>query len=159
MYQMSGLTPLVPGEDFRLAMLWQLRKLAESEDAWRTQGTEFLSSVWPRTKRAKSGRVSARIAELAISVPSIFPAVIEAAIPLIEKSDDEHLWLHGLTDKSGVVERYPEETLALLYQLLPPTVSRWPYKIEEVLDRLAQALPTLKRDRRWVELKRRWNAR
>ena len=146
-------------EDFRLAMLWQFEKLAESEDAWRTQAVEFLSNVWPRTKRSKSGRVSARIAELAISMPSIFPAIVSAAVPLIEKSQGEYLLLHGLTEKGGVVERFPEETLDLLHHLLPPTIDKWPYKIEEVLDRLAEALPSLKTDRRWVEIKRQWDAR
>jgi hypothetical protein len=146
-------------EDFRLAMLWQFERLAESDDAWRDLVVEFLSSVWPRTRRSKSGRISARIAKLAISVPSIFPAVVAAAVPLIEKSNDEYLLLHGLTEKGGVVEQYPEETLNLLYHLLPADIGRWPHKIEEVLDRLAQALPTLKSDRRWVELKRQWDAR
>lgn len=146
-------------EDFRLAMLWQFEKLAESEDAWRTQVVEFLSSVWPRTKRSKSGRVSARIAELAISVPSNFPAAVSAAVPLIERGNDEYLLLHGLTDNGGVVERYPEETLNLLYHLLPANIGRWPHKIEEILDRLAKALPAIKSDRRWVELKRQWDAR
>ena len=146
-------------EEFRLAMLWQFERLAESEDAWRAQVVEFLSGVWPRTKRSKSGRVSARIAELAISVPSIFPAVVSVAVPLIEKSNDEYLLLHGLTDIGGVAEQFPEETLELLYHLLPADVGRWPYKIEEVLDRLAQALPTMNSDRRWVELKRQWDSR
>lgn len=146
-------------EDFRLAMLWQFKALAESEDAWRTQVVEFLSSVWPRTKRSRSGRVSAMIAELAISTPSIFPAVVSAAVPLIEKSNDDYLLLSGLTDQASVVERYPEETLNLLYHLLPADISRWPYKVEEILDRLADALPRLKSDRRWVEIKRQWDAR
>jgi hypothetical protein len=57
------------------------------------------------------------------------------------------------------VQRYPEKVLALLFAILPETVSGWPYVIENVLDQIAEVESSLLKDDRLIELKRRWNAR
>jgi hypothetical protein len=77
---------------------------------------------------------------------------------LVTKIDDEaRQYLTGLEDE--LVDQYPEKTLALLSSILPEDATAWPYGIETALERIADADPSLLRDRRLVELKRRWNAR
>jgi NAD-dependent SIR2 family protein deacetylase len=146
-------------EEFRLHTLWQLERWCQSEESWRKQLINFLRDVWPRSRKAKSPKVSSRLCELALSSGLMFPEVVDAVLPLVEKTDGEHLLLHDLTTEKGVVEQFPERTLALLYAVLPSDTSRWPYRIEEVLDRIGVASTGLVIDRRLVELKRMWSAR
>jgi hypothetical protein len=81
-------------------------------------------------------------------------------MPLVTKSDREHLWLPDLRKSEGnVVDKYPDKMLALLSAVLPENVAVWPYDIENALERIGISDPSLLKDPRLVELKRRWNAR
>jgi hypothetical protein len=146
-------------EEFRLHTLWQLERWCDAEESWRKQLVTFLQDVWPRNRKAKSPKVSSRLCELALSSGSMFSEVVDRVLPLVEKTAGEHLLLHGLTEEKGVVEQFPERTLALLYAVLPSDTSRWPYRIEEVLNRIGLASAALLTDHRLVELKRMWSAR
>ena len=61
--------------------------------------------------------------------------------------------------KDSLVDRYPAKMLELFCAILPDQVTSWPYGIEAVIDRLAEADAKLKKDERWVSLKRRWDSR
>jgi hypothetical protein len=146
-------------EEFRMRVLWQLERLSASEEHWSEQVETFLRDVWPRQIRAKSPTTSARLCELALSNPARFPAIVEAALPLLTTTDGEHLLLQDLSGKDRIVERYPEHALALLYAVLPAEIGTWPFGIAEALDRIASADTALEKDPRLMELRRRWNAR
>lgn len=146
-------------EAFRLHILWQLERWSEGEKHWSEQVGKFLSNVWPRQKNAKSPKISVRLCELALSNPAIFPEIVDIVLPLLTKADGENLLLQDLSSKDSVVEKYPENTLALLFAVLPDDISAWPYQIDEVLERIGAANLGLLNDRRLLELRRRWNAR
>jgi hypothetical protein len=146
-------------ESFRLHILWQLERWSESDKHWLEQVGTFLGNVWPRQKKAKSPKISARLCELALSNPTIFQDVVDVVLPLLTKADGEYLLLHDLSSKDGVVEKYPESTLALLHAVLPENTSTWPYKIDEVLGRIVATDAALLKDPRLMELKGLWNAR
>jgi hypothetical protein len=71
--------------------------------------------------------------------------------------EDTHYDLMSLEE--NVVDQYPEKTLTVLWAILPEDVTVWPYSMEETLQRIGNADPSLLKDHRLVELKRRWNAR
>lgn len=146
-------------EEFRLHTLWQLERWCEKEEGWRKQLISFLRDVWPRSRKAKSPKVSSRLCELALSSGPMFAEVVNIVLLLVEKTDGEHVLLHDLTKENGVIEQFPERSLALLHAVLPSDTSRWPYRIEETLNRIGIASPALQSDRRLVELKRMWSAR
>jgi len=149
--------------DFRVQILWHLEEWSskEREESWEENLPIFLKEVWPRHMKAKSTKISAKLCDLAFSNEATFPSVVDAILPLVTKVDDKiHFMLHNLTSSANtIVEKYPEKTLALLYAVLSENVSAWPYGIEETLERIGVSDPSLLRDNRLVELKRRWNAR
>ncbi|MGH8059989.1 MAG: hypothetical protein ACREOH_22590, partial [Candidatus Entotheonellia bacterium] len=151
-------------DDFRSRTLWQLRqwssKTQEGEESWREKVPVFLTTVWPRHIKAKSPRITARLLDLAFSDATSFPEIADIIMPLVTKSDREHLWLPSLRESKGnVVDQYPDKVLGLLSAVLPENVAVWPYDIENTLERIWIADPSLLKDPRLIELKRRWNAR
>jgi hypothetical protein len=156
---------LVTADDnFRSRTLWQLQRWFSQregdEGLWRTKAPVFLTEVWPRHIKAKSPRITASLLDLAFSNASTFPEIADIIMPLVTKSDREHLWLPDLMGAEGnVVNNHPDKLLALLYAVLPENVDVWPYGIEDILERIDVVAPSLVKDPRLVELKRRWNAR
>jgi hypothetical protein len=151
-------------DDFRSRTLWQLERWSsereEGDGNWRAKVPVFLTEVWPRQIKAKSPRITARLCDLAFSNAAAFPEIADIIMPLVTKSDREHLWLgHLMESESNVIDKFPEKMLALLSAVLPENVEVWPYDIEGVLERIGIADPSLLKDPRLVELKRRWNAR
>jgi hypothetical protein len=151
-------------DDFRSRTLWQLQqwssKRQEGEESWGEKVPVFLAEVWPRHIKAKSPRITATLLDLAFSDATTFPEIADIIMPLVTKSDREHLWLPDLRKSEGnVVDKYPDKMLALLSAVLPENVAVWPYDIENALERIGISDPSLLKDPRLVELKRRWNAR
>ena len=151
-------------DDFRSRTLWQLQRWSSKrqagEESWGEKVPVFLTKVWPRQIKAKSPRITARLLDVALSNATTFPEIADFIIPLVTKSDREHLWLPDLKESAGnMVDKYPDKMLALLSAVLPENVAVWPYDIEDVLKRIGIADPSLRKDPRLIELKRRWNAR
>jgi hypothetical protein len=151
-------------DDFRSRTLWQLERWSseheERDDNWRAKVPVFLTEVWPRHIKAKSPRITARLLDLAFSDVTTFLQIADIILPLVTESDGEHLSLPDLGESEGnVVDKYPDKMLALLSAVLPEDVGVWPYNIENIIERIGIADPSLVKDPRLVELKRRWNAR
>jgi SIR2-like domain len=151
-------------DDFRLEILRQLEgwssKREEEDDNWARQLPLFLTDVWPRQKSVKSPRISAGLCDLAFLDANTFPARVDNILNLVTKVDAEYFGLnHLIVDDSSLVNQHPEKTLELLWAILPENAAVWPPAAEEVFERLGKAGPSLLKDSRLVELKRRWNAR
>ncbi len=151
-------------DDFRLEILQQLESLSsereEKDGNWARQLPLFLADVWPRQKSVKSPRISAALCDLAFLDANTFPARVDNILNLVTNVDAEYFGLnHLIVDDSSLVNQHPEKTLELLWVVLPENAAVWPPAAEEVLERLGKADPSLLKDSRLVELKRRWNAR
>jgi hypothetical protein len=152
------------GDEFRAQAVWYLQRWIASEQQedgdWVQLLPELLRDVWPRHKSAKSPRTSARLCDLAFSNLQMFPRIAEIVTELVSRVSDQHLLLsHLQDDNSAIVSSYPKQTLSLLSAILPDDVSKWPYGIEKILSRLAQADPSLLKDDRLIELNAKWNSR
>jgi hypothetical protein len=151
-------------DDFRSRTQWQLQrwssKRQEGNESWGEKVPVFLTEVWPRHVKAKSPRITARLLDLAFSDVTTFLKIADIIMPLVTKSDREHLWLPDLRGAEGnVTVKYPDKMLALLSAVLPEDVAVWPYDIEGALEQIETADPSLLKDPRSVGLKRLWNAR
>jgi hypothetical protein len=148
-------------DDFRSHIIWQLQTWSTSKETrqnWSRQVEVFFAEVWPRQKSAKTSRITVRLCELVLSDRDIFSERTELVLPFLTKIDHEvRQYITGLDDE--LVDLYPEKTLALLWAILPEEAAVWPYGAEMVLERIAAADPSLRRDPRLFELNRRWNAR
>lgn len=148
-------------DEIRTQTLWQAERWAsENRKKWATLLIDLLRNVWPRHLAAKSGIVSARLCDIAFSDAEHFAELSAIILPLLTKADSDRLSLPELRRSGdGIVDKHPHETLALLHAVLPENVSAWPYGIDEILVRLAEADATLRQDERLIELRRRWDSR
>ncbi|MFK0684332.1 SIR2 family protein [Ochrobactrum sp. BD67] len=149
---------------FRSRVLWQVQRWSNeknenSNERWKGQLPELLQ-IWPRQLSARSPNTSARLCELAFSSGDQFAVMAALVLPLLRKIERDHLMLPELL-RSGdnIVDRHPEQALALLYAALPDNALSWPYGMESILQRIGEADSALNTDERLISLKRRWDAR
>ncbi len=151
-------------DEFRTRLLWQINhwiseKADVSEPSWKGQLLAFLK-VWPRQLSVKSANVSARLCELAFASAEQFPDVVELVTPLVTTIERDHLFLPELRGSGeNIVDRFPESVLSLLDKVLPDNALAWPYGIDTILNRLADAETSLRADARLIRLMTRWDAR
>ena len=148
------------GDDFRAQALWYLGRWIKGTDrrsqAWARLLPDFFRDVWPRHKAAKTPKTSARLCDLAFSDTDIFSRIADVVTDLEAQVSDQHLVLTNLQDEgSAIVKKYPKQALALLFSVLPEAVTRWPYGLEGILDRLQQADPSLAKNEQMIELRRK----
>lgn len=152
-------------DDFRSQILWQAENWAgkartDSESPWADQLVVLLKEVWPRQLAAKSAKISSRMCDIAFADKERFPQLVEVVLPLVTKIDQDHLMIPNLRkSKDNIVDQFPEETLTLLYAVLPDNARAWPYGIEDTLQRIGDANKSLNTDGRLITLRRRWESR
>ncbi len=148
-------------DDFRSQALWQVERWSsvdeEKNGKWAKQTPIFLTKVWPRQRSAKSPRITAALCDLALSDVAAFQERVDLILPLVTNLDHQYVGLHQLEDE--ITDQCPEKVLALLSAVLPENAGMWPYGSGDLLERIGNADPSLLKDPRLVELKRRWNAR
>ena len=155
------------GDRFRARILWQLEHWSTGQDKdnvrWIAMLPGFLSNVWPIQKAAKTASASASLVTLAFSNAAHFLRVSAAILPHLIKIDRDHrlsLDFRQPNDKTGnIVDRYPERALSILWAVLPDDLDGWPNEMDATLDRIGNADLTLKKDKRLIELRRKWNSR
>jgi SIR2-like domain len=149
-------------DDFRGQIIRHLERWSSGRenDDWRNKLPIFFAEVWPRHKKARSPRISAKLCDLVFSDDAIFSIVADTILPLLTRVETDGFFLPHLRDtKSEIIEKFPEKMLALLWAVLPENATKWPYRIGDVLPKIEEALPSLQKDSRLIELNRRWNAR
>jgi len=87
---------------------------------------------------------------------NLFPRIADIVTDLVARVSDQHLILANLQEEDSVLMKtHPKQVLALLSAILPAEISKWPYGMEGILDRLQQADASLLKDDRMIDLKRR----
>jgi hypothetical protein len=143
-------------DDFRTQLIWHLKNWTnEAKSDWAEDAAFLLKKVWPKQIAAKTPRVSARLAELAFAQGDRFPLFVDYVLPLVVPIDQDHINIPmERNDKEHLVEKHPEQTLALLDAILADNARQWPYGVSEFLDRIAKASPVLLTDSRLIKLNR-----
>ncbi|MEQ9846626.1 SIR2 family protein [Pectobacterium brasiliense] len=155
---------LTVDDEFRAQVLWQAQRWSneknkDSHKRWEGLLSELLQ-IWPRQLSARSPNTSARLCELAFSSGEQFPTLAALVLPLLSKIERDHLMLPELRRSEGnIIDQYPEQTLALLYTVLPDNALAWPYRMESILQKIGESDSSLNSDERLISLKRRWDAR
>ncbi|NOX95819.1 MAG: hypothetical protein GXP04_12220 [Alphaproteobacteria bacterium] len=146
-------------EEFRNHILWQLERWSSDQDTnWPEKIVEFLTDVWPKQKKARTPRVSARLCDLAFSQKRLFPEIAKLVAELVEGVENEHLYLPSIRDKEGAnVRTHPKSTLDLLFAILPEDAARWPYGAAEIVRKLKDPEFGMDTDPKLIELLHRLN--
>lgn len=132
-----------------------VKKLGDQpvEKNWRDIIGPLHDAVWPRERRFLEPSLSQHFAALAVGAGDAFPEALEQLQPYLVPL--ARLGSIYEIDKSEAPDKFPSETLKLLWILCGPKSDREFYKMPEILDRLVEADPLIETDRRfqWLEQK------
>ncbi|MBB3772005.1 hypothetical protein FHS55_002614 [Angulomicrobium tetraedrale] len=144
-------------DDLRGQILWHLEHwLADAKARWRARLMPFLTDVWPNHRSVRTPEMSTRLINLALASGDLFPQVVHVVLPRLVPVRGG--MLRGSKLRSEAENHpaliYPSAMLNLLWAILAEDTTLWPYKIEEIIDVLAEA-PETRADPRLSELRRR----
>lgn len=119
--------------------------------AWSTSIGPLLAKVWPRERALREKKLTRHFFALAVNSADAFPQALEQLLPYLTRLEG-----HGglyVIEKSTSPERFPHETLTLLWQLLGPGTSNNLYGVPKILERMIASDPSIELDRRlqWLD--------
>ena len=144
-------------DDLRGQVLWHIEHWsADTQGTWRGRLVPFLSDVWPNHRAVRTPEMSSRLVDLALASGDLFTEVVQAILPRLVPVRQGMMRGFMLKEEQQdhPARAHPAAMLDLLWAILAEDASLWPYRIEEVLDWLAEA-PETRADTRLSELRRR----
>jgi hypothetical protein len=116
----------------------------------------FFTHVWPKQRSLRTPAISSRLADFLLAsddlLPTLMPLVLPRLVPI--RGGSLRTILVNDDPEKDPVRRFPAAVLDLLWAILGEDRAYWPYKVEDILDRLA-APPETRGDPRLSELRRR----
>ena len=122
------------------------------EAGWHRMVAPFFERVWPPERQFRDSSLTPHLIDLAVGSGDEFPAALRMLRPYISPYDKGHGSLHGI-DSSKAPERFPRETLDLLWLVCGPESRGSFYEISAIIDKLIEADSDIEIDRRlqWLE--------
>ena len=132
--------------------LWLREAPAGDEEAWCSMIIPFFEKVWPKEHEFRDVSLTPHLIDLAVGSGDQFPTAVEFLQPYLSPYDRGYGSLRSI-DKSEVPEKFPSETLNLLWLVCGPESRGSFYEIAKIIDRLIDADPGIEIDRRlqWLE--------
>lgn len=146
-------------EKFRLETLWCLSDLIRNKKANLEGCTiEFIKNVWPRQIKIKTSDVAFRLNYLTFLNIKIFNGISDDIIRLTKGYLKKDFNFQSINiEDNEIVEKYPDDVLSFLDEVLTEDIFRLPYGLESVLESIIKAKPSLSEDKRLIVLKKRCN--
>jgi hypothetical protein len=144
-------------DELRTQVLWQLEQWSDnSETRWRDRVIPFFTHVWPKQRALRTPAISSRLADFLLASDELIPALMPLVLPRLVsiRGGSLRTTLPNDDPDKDPVRRFPAAMLDVLWAILGEDPAHWPYKVEDVLDRLAAADET-SGDPRLSELRRR----
>ena len=131
---------------------WLQADPAGSEVAWGTIISPFFEKVWPKERKFRDVSLTPHLIDLAVGSGDKFPTAVEFLRPYFSPYDRGHGSLHSIAE-SEVPEKFPRETLCLLWTVCGPKSRGSFNEMSKIIDRLIEAVPEIEIDRRlqWLE--------
>ena len=131
-----------------------------SSDEWKSRLPE-LFSIWPKQMKAWPAKIAASFCELSLESGEQFPVLLKLVINRLGKIPHPYsvdFYTPAIMDSNNkIIQDYPKELLELLFTVLPNATRQRPFKIAEILQKIIETDSSLKKDERYVELKRRYS--
>ena len=157
---------LQSGDELRTEILKQVGSwirgpnIDNSSDEWKSRLPE-LFSIWPKQMKAWSAKVAASFCKLSLESGEQFPELSKLVVNRLSKLNNSYsvdFYTPTIMDPNNkIIQDYPKELLELLFTVLPDNTSPQPYRIDEILKKMVDADSSLKKDARYLELKRRYS--
>ena len=120
---------------------------ASAEENWRTAIGPFLDAHWPKERAYLESSLTRHWVELVTGTGCAFPAAFQQLRPYIAPFQGGYGSLDSI-ETSRIPEKFPSETLDLLWLVCGPESRERFYGLPEILDRLVAAESRLEVDRR-----------
>lgn len=116
----------------------------QREEYWKNRIRPFWQHIWPKSLDLATPRIAESLARLSIAAGTEFPSALRAVQDWLRPLEHPHYVLHRLHE-SGLCSQFPAEALRLMGITLEnqPWVSS---EVEQCLNAIEQAAPTLARD-------------
>lgn len=166
-YAALGPTEGYTADDFRSALSkLPLDGLAESaqsfyqaiassgdqrESYWRHRAQPFWIKIWPKSRERATPKISEFLTLTAIAARDEFPAALTEIKDWVKPIDHPHTIIHSL-QKSGLCAKFSDAALSLLDLVIAD--QQWGARdVDDCLDQIVQAKPSLAQDSRCLRLR------
>ena len=127
--------------------------------SWHDFGKPFLEEAWPKESRFQSEDAAITLSRIAEVSGDHFPEAVQTILPRLVPIYGDRGFLYravsgGGTEEFELATRFPKATLALVNKLVPNNPPGRLSNLDLILDKIAEAKPTLRQDRRWRRLKK-----
>ena len=131
---------------------WLRDDEAGVEETWRLRIKPFFENVWPKERKFRDVSLTHHLIDLAVGTGNEFPAVLVLLHPYIVPFDQGRGSLRSIVS-SEAPEKFPCQTLSLLWLVCGPSSRGSFYEISKIIDRLIASDPDIEADRRlqWLE--------
>jgi hypothetical protein len=130
---------------------WITQFEGDPATAWRRYIEPLLAEVWPRERALRDRKLTLHFADLAVKVGNAFPEALDRLQPYLDVVENNRLTY--TICESQVPEKFPSETLTLLWKLFGIGSTGDLHNVHQILDRVVAVQPKLEVDRRlqWLD--------
>jgi len=140
-------TSLLPVEGLHTVTTTLVRALQDADDRkveyWANRVKPYLRSIWPKDIVLYDDRVRVNLGRVCIAADGAFPEALEIIGPWLARVSNTHLLTIEL-EKSGLCNRFPDQSLRLLDLMLGETETFPDEHALRCLQEIGQAKPMLK---------------
>jgi hypothetical protein len=149
---MSGVQPGVREGAAFCMQQWLGQMEQGPTEGWRGIIGPLFELTWPEDRNIRDEATSSRLAALCVQAEDAFPEALNTIKPYLAPFERDWASVHFL-EISKAPERFPQESLELVWSLCGPPSQSVTHDIGAVLDRIAEAKPEIAIDRRfqWLE--------
>lgn len=123
----------------------------QREEYWRNRILPFLRSIWPKSLNLISAATAEGFARLCIASKELFPQVVEEVKHWLKALPHPDFVVHLLSE-SGLIERFPEASLAFLDATVGDDAQWMPRDLATSVEEIGRASPPLQADPRFLRL-------
>ncbi|TDV42893.1 SIR2-like protein [Pseudomonas helmanticensis] len=129
---------------------WMSAPGKDRAKVWRSSVGPLLAR-WSRDRDLCEKELTHHFADIAVASAEAFPEALQQVFPYLTFQQG-YGNLHSLIS-SDIPEKFPRETLVLLWRLFGPGCTAIPYEVSKLLDRLVESEPAIEMDRRlqWLD--------
>ena len=147
------------GRSHAITYLTDLIERKKNQVNWHHFGKRFLDEAWPKEIRFQTEDTAITLSQIAGVSGDHFPEAVQTILPRLVWVFGDRGFLYRVVSRCGTEEfelatRFPEATLALVNKLVPNNPPERLSDLDLILDKIAEAKPTLRQDRRWRRLKK-----
>ncbi len=123
----------------------------QREDYWKNRVLPFWEKIWPKSNDQASSANAESLARLCVAAGGEFPSAIAAIGNWLKPIQWPHYVIHRLRE-SSLSGRFPDTALSFLNAILNDESSGVATELRQCLDAIAQAMPTLRQERKFMRL-------